>query len=280
MIVQKVLNNSLVLTCDDDNREVIVMGKGIGFSSRPGDDIAPEKIEKLFVVQEHSNRNGYLEALSSIPDEVIEMAAMIISRANAQLSNKVREQIFLTLADHLVFAIERCNKGIAIQNRLLSEVRRFYPQQYRVASEAVAAINHEYGLHLPDEEAGNIAFHLVNGQTQGDDVAQTMQSVKMLKDIFNLVQYHFKREIDTKSINYSRFLIHMQFFLQRLQEGELDTSRDRFLLVQIIKEFPHVYRCSLLIRDYVKSQLDITLGGNELLWLTVHLVRITGADQP
>jgi beta-glucoside operon transcriptional antiterminator len=40
MIVQKVLNNSLVLSMDDDNREVIVMGKGIGFNSRPGDEIA------------------------------------------------------------------------------------------------------------------------------------------------------------------------------------------------------------------------------------------------
>ena len=46
MIVQKVLNNSLVLSTDDDNREVIVMGKGIGFNSRPGEEIAPEKIEK------------------------------------------------------------------------------------------------------------------------------------------------------------------------------------------------------------------------------------------
>ncbi|STW08725.1 beta-glucoside bgl operon antiterminator [Klebsiella grimontii] len=46
MIVQKVLNNSLVLSMDDDSREVIVMGKGIGFNSRPGDEIAPEKIEK------------------------------------------------------------------------------------------------------------------------------------------------------------------------------------------------------------------------------------------
>lgn len=27
------------------------MGKGIGFNSRPGDEIAPEKIEKLFVTQ-------------------------------------------------------------------------------------------------------------------------------------------------------------------------------------------------------------------------------------
>lgn len=279
MIVEKVLNNSLVLSTDDDNREVIVMGKGIGFSSRPGDEIAADKIEKLFIVQQQTNLKGYLEVLSSIPDNVIEMAAMIIEQANAQLTNKVRELIFFTLADHLAFAIDRSSKGITIQNRLLSEVRRFYPQQYRVASQAVTAINRQYGLSLPDEEAANIAFHLVNGQTQGDDVAQTIQSVKMLKDIFNLVQYHFKQEIDTESVNYSRFLIHMQFFLQRLQEGELDKSRDSFLLVQIIKEYPDVYRCSLLIRDYVKSQLNITLSGNELLWLTVHLVRITGADE-
>ncbi|MEG8134764.1 PRD domain-containing protein [Escherichia marmotae] len=278
MIVQKVLNNSLVLSLDDDNREVIVMGKGIDFNSRPGDEIAPVQIEKLFVTQTLDERSGYLEALSAIPDEVIEMAAMIISRANMQLSSKVREQIFFTLADHLAFAIERSRKGITIQNRLLPEVRRFYPQQFHIASEAVTIIRQQYGIELPEEEAGNIAFHLVNGQSEGDDVAQTMQSVKMLKDIFNLVQYHFKQEIDTESINYSRFLIHMQFFLQRLQEGELDSSRDSFLLVQVIKEYPEAWQCTLLIRDYIKVQLGITLRGNELLWLTVHLVRITGLD--
>ena len=278
MIVQKVLNNSLVLSLDDDNREVIVMGKGIGFNSRPGDEIAPEQIEKLFVTQTLDERSGYIEAPSAIPDEVIEMAAMIISRANMQLSSKVREQIFFTLADHLAFAIERSRKGITIQNRLLPEVRRFYPQQFHIASEAVTIIRQQYGIELPEEEAGNIAFHLVNGQSEGDDVAQTMQSVKMLKDIFNLVQYHFKQEIDTESINYSRFLIHMQFFLQRLQEGELDSSRDSFLLVQVIKEYPEAWQCTLLIRDYIKVQLGITLRGNELLWLTVHLVRITGLD--
>lgn len=177
------------------------------------------------------------------------MAAMIISRANMQLASKVREQIFFTLADHLTFAIERSRKGIAIQNRLLPEVRRFYPQQFRVASDAVTIIRQQYGIELPEEEAGNIAFHLVNGQSEGDDVAQTMQSVKMLKDIFNLVQYHFKQQIDTESINYSRFLVHMQFFLQRLQEGELDDARDSFLLVQVIKEYPEAYRCALRIRD-------------------------------
>jgi beta-glucoside operon transcriptional antiterminator len=111
------------------------MGKGIGFNSRPGDEIAPEKIEKLFVTQALGARSGYLEALSAIPDEVIEMAAMIISRANMQLASKVREQIFFTLADHLTFAIERsrgspfkiacCRKsGVFIRSSSASPARR------------------------------------------------------------------------------------------------------------------------------------------------------------
>lgn len=52
MKVIKVLNNSLVLTADDDNREVIAMGKGIGFNSKTGDEINPAAIEKVYVVQE------------------------------------------------------------------------------------------------------------------------------------------------------------------------------------------------------------------------------------
>ncbi|STV95504.1 beta-glucoside bgl operon antiterminator [Klebsiella michiganensis] len=103
-------------------------------------------------------RSGYLEALSAIPDEVIEMAAMIISRANLQLAGKVREQIFFTLADHLTFAIERSRKGIAIQNRLLPEVRRFYPQQFRVASEAVTIIRQQYGMNCRRRKPGISPF--------------------------------------------------------------------------------------------------------------------------
>ncbi len=68
----------------------------------------------------------------------------------------------------------------------------------------------------------------------------------------------------------------MQFFLQRLQEGSW-TARDSFLLVQVIKEYPDASRAAGSAIT-LRPSLDITLGGNELLWLTVHLVRISGLD--
>lgn len=35
--VDKILNNSLVLSKNSDNNEVILMGKGIGFNAKVGD---------------------------------------------------------------------------------------------------------------------------------------------------------------------------------------------------------------------------------------------------
>lgn len=51
-----------------------------------------------------------------------------------------------------------------------------------------------------------------------------MQSVKMLKDIFNLIQYSFDMQLNKNSIHYVRLVTHLQFFIQRLHEGRLGNS--------------------------------------------------------
>ena len=51
--------------------------------------------------------------------------------AHEQFSGR-NDRFFVTLFDHLVYAIERCQKHIVLPNRLLWEVRRFYPQEYAV----------------------------------------------------------------------------------------------------------------------------------------------------
>lgn len=53
--------------------------------------------------------------------------------AHEQFHGRLNDQIFVTLFDHLVYAIERCQKHIALPNRLLWEVRRFYPQEHATA---------------------------------------------------------------------------------------------------------------------------------------------------
>lgn len=274
MKVIKVLNNSLVLIEDDEGKEAIVMGKGIGFSSNVGDHIPADKVEKLFMVKENLPGSEYLSAFSAMPEEVFQMTAMVMQMAQQGLNNPLRPQIFFTLTDHLMFAVERSRKGILLQNRVLFEVQRFWPAEFALSQQVVIRLNSHFKLDLPPEEAGNIAFHLVNGQSEHSDTSQTLLAMRMLKDIFNIIQYHAQAPINTDSLNYSRFIIHMQFFIQRIFSGQLNHSQGNTLLPQLVQDHPRMHRCSLMISEYVKNTLKVDMTDDEMLWLMVHLVRI------
>ena len=61
MKIVKVINNNVVSSVDDRNREVIVLGKGIGFQKTSGDDIQKDRIEK--VVEMSSEASSQFEKL-------------------------------------------------------------------------------------------------------------------------------------------------------------------------------------------------------------------------
>lgn len=58
--------------------------------------------------------------------------------------------------------------------------------------------------------------------------------VKMLKDIFQIIQLHYGYTIDENSLNYSRFVVHMQFFLQRLLENKMLENEMMIYIIHIL----------------------------------------------
>lgn len=56
MIINKVINNNVLSTHDENNREIVLMGKGIGFQKKVGDEVAEDKIEKRFVLDSEECR--------------------------------------------------------------------------------------------------------------------------------------------------------------------------------------------------------------------------------
>ena len=52
MLIEKVINNNIVSAFDDTGREVVVMGRGLGFGVRPGQPVNEKKIEKVFRICE------------------------------------------------------------------------------------------------------------------------------------------------------------------------------------------------------------------------------------
>lgn len=55
MRVNKILNNNLVLSKNEDNEEIIIKGLGIGYHAKRGDKIDESLIEKIFYPKNHQN---------------------------------------------------------------------------------------------------------------------------------------------------------------------------------------------------------------------------------
>lgn len=275
MEIIKVMNNSLVFVKDDNNNEVIVMGKGIGFMKKVGESIDSTKIEKVFTVKDDESKTKYFRTMEDISSEYVDITNDIVRYATDVLKCKLNDNVFISLIDHIAFAIERYEKNISLQNRLLWEVKKFYPEEFKVGLYAVDKINDILNINLPEEEAGNIAFHIVNAKSENAEMENTILMVKMMKDILNIIRYDLNVNLDKDSLNYSRFITHLQFFLQRVIEGKLTDSKNGFILEQIEIQYPEKVNCARNIKSYVEKLLNIEVSDDEVLYLSMHIIRVS-----
>lgn len=274
MQVKKILNNNLILVEDQYGHEQIVMGRGLRFINQVGTELKKENIQKVFVLQDEKTAKEWVSLLENVPDTYAEVIQEAICQTINQMKKKVNDQLFITLFDHLVFTLERYEKKVILQNRLLWEVRQFYPEEFDLGLKLTDYLNHQLGIELPEEEAGNIAFHLVNAQTENPDMEQTLMIIRMLKDIFNIVKFSFKVKIKQDSIHYTRFATHLQFFLQRVMENKMLPDDDLTIFHNITTQYPESYQCAGKIQNYIKGTVHIDITKEEMLYLTVHIHRI------
>lgn len=279
MIIKKILNNNFILVNGKNGEEMVAMGKGLRFSHKVGDSLTMDDIEKIYTLKDEKNRRDYIRLLEDAPSEYAAVIQDAVEMANRRMSSTLNEQIFVTLFDHLIYALERYEKGIILQNRMLWEIRKFYPKEYLVGNEVLEYINRELGVSLPEAEAGNIAFHLVNAKINipgNDSAAQNgMLMVKMLKDIFQIIQLYYGFKIDEDSLNYSRFVVHMQFFLQRLLEDKMLTEDGISIYQSVVTEGAKAAGCVSQIQKYIRNLLGKEITREEQIYLIVHITRMT-----
>ena len=144
--------------------ELIVTGRGLGFGVKPGYKIEAETVERSYRMTSPAVQQKLVELLEQIPYEHLlltdELVAMIRSRVNYPLN----ESLLITLADHISFAIQRSEQGIRFSNPLMAPIREFYPEEYRLGMECLAAIRQRCHADLSDDEGGFIALHIVNAE--------------------------------------------------------------------------------------------------------------------
>ena len=113
------INNNIISAYEKSGAEVIVMGRGIGFKKKQGEVVPADQISKIFRIKSRTLTEQFKELLANMPLERVRISDEIISHAKDHLKLKLNQSIYVTLTDHINFAIERVSQGIEPQNALL-----------------------------------------------------------------------------------------------------------------------------------------------------------------
>ncbi|MGG4502085.1 BglG family transcription antiterminator LicT [Paenibacillus polymyxa] len=273
MKIAKVLNNNVVTVIDEQQKELVIMGRGIAFKKNTGDEIEEGKIEKIFKLESTEVSRKLMTLMSEIPIEYVELSDEIIQYAKTILGVELHDSIYISLTDHIHFAIERYRLGMDIKNALYWEIKRMYRKEFAIGTKALHMIQDKLGVTLPDDEGAFIALHLVNAQLNSE-MRETITLTNIVKDIINIVSRFFVMELDEESLSYYRFITHLKFFAQRVMNGTPVQNTDNSLHDMVKVQYKDAYACAEKIRDYTSKIYGRSLSQDEMLYLTIHIERI------
>ena len=277
IIIEKVINNNIISAYEKSGAEVIVMGRGIGFKKKQGEVVPADQISKIFRIKSRTLAEQFKELLANMPLERVRISDEIISLAKDHLKLKLNQSIYVTLTDHINFAIERVSQGIEPQNALLWEIKRFYPQEFQLGIYALELIQDRLDILLPEDEAGFIALHFVNAE-YGTDIRDAVKFPDQMQAIVDIVERDLGMLLDESSLHYERFMTHIKFLIQRIYRKELLSSEDRELSLLMQRKYPREYQCSLKVAEYIMQATGSRLSEEEIMYLSVHIRRVSTID--
>lgn len=275
MNIKRIFNNNIVLAEDGTMIEKMLLGKGIGFGKKTHDIVEMDKVEKIFVLDSKQMMDKFIQLVGDIPVNHIELTKRIVEKAEKDLNCKFDDSIYVGLTDHINYTLCRYRQNDILKNALLWEIKKFYPNEFKAALNTISLMEYEEQIKLSEDEAGFIAMHYVNAQQNGEAVHETIVATKVIQGILNIVKFHYKIDLDEVSINYSRFITHIRFFLQRINRQYRDNNKEDFLFMQVRVKYPDVYECANKIKIYLESKLKILLSDEEMLYFMLHIKRLT-----
>lgn len=276
MKIEKVFNNNVVQILGINNEEIIVMGKGLGFQKKSGDEVNQDLIEKRFILQNtDTDMVGELSRVYvDLDSEEIDLVLEIIHQGQEKLGQTFDISLYIALADHLHYTIQRTREGLTLQNPLAWEVRKFYPEEFQLGKDTIELVKEKMTLQLADDEAASIALHFINAQKDGGLLEKNRLISKVVSDILEIVRLHFGEVRDEESISYNRFITHVQYFAQRVANGLVQGKNDAFLYEQVKENYPHAFACTEKIKSYVESAYNFAMSRDEQVYLTIHIQRL------
>ena len=274
MYIEKVLNNNAFISLDENGDEIIVMGKGIAFGKKGNQKVDLTNLNyKIFSCKNKNINNKLISIVSDLSQEYILLTRKIISTFEKEYNKKLNEIIYVSLTEHIHGAIERYHQGIQVKNPLLMEIKRLFADEYEIGRRALEMIHQDFGVLFEEDEAGYIAYHIVNAELN-NDIINIANITKVMQQVLSVIKYHFKVEFNEESSTYYRFITHLKFFAQRVFSNAVYEEEDTELFFILKEKYHESYECVLKIKELIEHEYNYDLSLEEQLYLMIHIERI------
>ena len=264
------INNNAAVAQDKRGREMVVLGRGVGFHPMPYELTDLSVVYRTFF----DGLPQFYVTLSCLPEEALMAAADIAEQAEIALQAELNPNLPFTLADHIAFAQEREKQGIRLATPLHYDVQHLYPRDYELGLQALETVRLRTGTALPRAEAVNIALHIVNAELEGSDLSSTLAAVEVLDEVTVLVERELGIALERESYNYARFAMHIQFLVRRLSSGKVMEQGSGKMLSELSAEYPATYRCAQAVAKEIEQRHGWHCSSDEVLYLMLHIFRV------
>ena len=272
--ITRVLNHNVVLVEEPGSKqEIVLFGKGIGFSTKPGNIIPAhdQRVEKRFRLENESHQKQYQTLLSQVDPAVVGIAEEIIALIATEITPQLNEHVHLALPDHIQFAIYRLNNGMEIVNPFLFEIQTLYTKEYALAKRAADMIKKAFALDIPDSEIGFLALH-IHSAISYVPVKKAVQFTNIISELVNIIEQRTGKTIGRSTVDYVRLITHLRFAVERIRQQK---SIINPLLDRVKTTIPEAYELASELASYISSRLEVIVPEDEVGYMALHVYRLS-----
>lgn len=274
MTVLRVFNNNVVLARDDEGRDVILTGRGLGFQARPGQDVDRAKVQQTFVPVDGRSPDNLGHLLAGIPPEHIQLVSDALGEVGLKDTVLRNPALVVALADHVSFAVRRIEHGLSLEYPLVGEVKNLYAAEYAQAQALLAAVNVRLERRLPDGEAVALALHLVNAGFATGDLSYTYTMTSVISQLVEVIEQTFDIDLDPGSVSLGRFVTHLRYLFVRISQHQQLVDQPSLISRAIQDSYPRAMECAARLAGILELRLDSPLTTDETSYLALHVARV------
>ena len=274
--IVQILNNNVAIVHTRDDKQNIVMGRGVAFHKQRGDLIQDENVDKVFEIKDKNTVNDLTTLLANVPLDFVTTSYDLIDQVQAKYKFAVEPYIYVTLTTHLFGAYQRLIKNEEDVN-YLPDLSDAYPIPYQIADDIITGFRNSLDISFPESEHKSIALHFINAHTS-DGIKDDKNQIEN-DEIIEVVQDELNRNgiyrRQTNANDYDRLLVHLKYFINRLNNNEPDSLPiSEGMIGEIETNYSQAWHIVHHIKELMEKKLQIKLSLSEQTYLTIHIQRL------